>query len=118
MRQVPGVIRVSSCAEGEDDLSLLSVSQLKWNLNRRARIESRSHSAGKARTSHRGGSGKRPVAANEFGAITAHRSSRVVGIEESDARGKLRVVWILRQHGASGGGDLGGHMHDRFRPQI
>ena len=67
MHQVAGVIGVSPRAEPEDDLPLLPVGELEWNLDRGAGIQSRPHLAGKPRPRHGGRIPKRAVAPEEFG---------------------------------------------------
>src|SRR5438128_2439738 len=107
-RQGAGVVAISPGAESEDNLSLLSVSHLKGNLNRRTRIESGSNPSGKARPGHGGGSRKRPVAADEFGPVAGYGSIRFARVEESGAAGELRVVWTGCQQ-RSAGVELGDH---------
>src|SRR5260370_21017015 len=52
MHQVGGVIGVPADPELEHDLTLLSVGEIDWNLDRAARIESRPPFTGKPRSGH------------------------------------------------------------------
>src|SRR3990172_5877920 len=51
--QFAGVIGIPPCSEPEDDLALLAVSQIEWNLDSGAWIQSRSYLAGETQPMHR-----------------------------------------------------------------
>src|SRR3990170_7152036 len=111
MHEVTGNIGVSPYAEPENDLALLPVGQLEWNLDRGTGIQSRPHLAGKPRPGHGGRIPGRAVAPEELGAVTAHGPSRIVHVEEGNPVGELRVVWISREERTAVGVNFGDHMH-------
>ena len=118
MHQVGGVIGVPADPEFEHDLTLLSVGEVEWNLDRAAGIESRPHLAGKPRSGHGGRILESAVAAQEFGAVAAHRPNGIVHVEEGDPATKFGIVLIAREEGAASGVNFRDHVHRAFRPQI
>src|SRR3989304_3625210 len=59
------------CAEPEDDLALLPVGKIEWNLDSGAWIQSRSYPAGETQPMHRGRIPKRAVAPHELSPAAA-----------------------------------------------
>ncbi|MCJ7481900.1 MAG: hypothetical protein MUO31_02945 [Thermodesulfovibrionales bacterium] len=69
--QVACVIGIAPYAEPEDDLALLPVGQIEWNLDSGAGIQSGPHLAGEAQPGHRGRIPKRAVTPEELSSVAA-----------------------------------------------
>ena len=69
--QVACVNGISPYAEPEDDLALLPVGQIEWNLDSGAGIQSRPHLAGEAQPGHRSRIPKGAVAPEELSSVAA-----------------------------------------------
>src|SRR5574341_625466 len=110
-RQVAGVIGVSPYAEPEDELALLPVGELEWNLDCGAGIQSGPHFARKPQPSHSSRIPKRAVPPKELSPVAAYGPSRTVHIEEGNPVGELRVVWVPREERSAVGVNFGDHVH-------
>jgi len=69
--QVASVIVISPCAKPEDNLTLLPVGQIEWNLDSSAGIQSGPYLAGEAQPGQRYGIPKRAVAPEELSPVAA-----------------------------------------------
>ena len=78
MDQVPGVLKVLSQTELEDDLTLLSGGQGKSHLDRPAWVEAGAHLPRKAGARHRGRLLQATVSSQEFSAIAGDGARRLI----------------------------------------
>jgi hypothetical protein len=118
LEQIGSVLGVSAHPEGEDDVALLPVGELKGNLDRGTGVQGGPHLAGKPRPGQGRRAAQRAVAPHERRAIAADDPRRAVRVEKGNPVGKLGVVGVSRQDRAASGIDLGDHIGGRFLAQI
>src|SRR3990172_7579708 len=82
--QFAGVIGIPSCSEPEDNLALLPVVKIEWNLDSGAWIQSGCYPAGETQPVHRRRIPKRAVAPDELSPVAAKGPGRIVHIKEGN----------------------------------
>src|SRR4029077_2377515 len=112
--QVPGIFGISPDAEPEDDLTLLPVDQLEWNVDCAAGIEPGPHFARQPHPGHCGRTAKRAIAPNKLSPVATDGPSRLVRVKEGNPPGELRIIEISREDGTALGVQFGHDMHRRF----
>src|SRR5438552_11544347 len=116
--QVPGILRVPPNPEPEDDLTLLPIRQLEWNVDRPAGIETGPHFARQAHPCHRDRIAKRAITPNKLSPVATDGPSRLVYVEEGNPPSKLCVIGISSEDCPASGIHFGHHVHHRFWPKI
>jgi hypothetical protein len=90
------LVGIAPDTEPEDDFPFLPVGQIASHLDRPARVQAGSDPAGKVRAMQRGRGAQRTVAPDEFRAVAAQMTRRVIDVEEGNAIGELLAVRVAR----------------------
>src|SRR3972149_11942252 len=115
--QFAGVIGIPPCSEPEDNLALLPVGQIEWNLDSGAWIQSRSCLAGETQPMHRCRISKCAIAPDELSPVAADGPGHFIHIEEGNPAGKLRIVSVPGKERTAVGINFGDYMHCRYGTQ-